>query len=71
MFAGNAATVYGADVEFLQGIADRVGFTPDQVAAPLQEDEVPDDPNFRMMFLSPVARIGGGWGRPHHRRSFG
>jgi hypothetical protein len=47
-------------LEFLQGLADQVGFTPEQVAEPLQEVEVPDDPNFRMMLLGQVARIGGG-----------
>lgn len=60
MFADNAAEVYGADLAMLQPIADRVGFTPEQVATPLQPDEVPDDPNFQMMFMAHVARIGGG-----------
>jgi predicted TIM-barrel fold metal-dependent hydrolase len=60
LFAGNAAALYDADLVELQVVADRIGFTPEQVASPLGEDEVPDDPNFRMMFMSHVARIGGG-----------
>jgi len=60
MFAGNAAEVYGADLDQLRSVADRVGFTPEQVATPLEDHEIPDDPNFRMMFVSRVARIGGG-----------
>jgi hypothetical protein len=60
MFAGNAAALYGAHLDELQAVADRIGFTPAQVASPLGEDEVPDNPNFRMMFMSEVARIGGG-----------
>ncbi len=59
MFAETAAGVYGADLEFLQGVADRVGPTPEEVATPLGPDEVPEDPNFRMMFMSHTARIGG------------
>jgi predicted TIM-barrel fold metal-dependent hydrolase len=60
LFAQNAAEVYGADLDQLQTVADRIGFTREQVAAPLAEDEVPADPNFRMMFMSHTARIGGG-----------
>jgi predicted TIM-barrel fold metal-dependent hydrolase len=60
LFAGNAAEIYGAGLDQLQAVADRIGFTPEQVAAPLPEDEVPADPNFRMMFMSHTARIGGG-----------
>ena len=47
LLGGTAAEVYGADLAFLQPIADRVGFTPAQVAQPLAPDEIPDDPNFR------------------------
>lgn len=60
LFAGNAAEMYDADMEMLQGIADRIGFSPAQVATPLEEDEIPADPNFRMMWMSHTARIGGG-----------
>lgn len=59
MFAGTAAQVYGADLDFLQGIADRVGFTPSQVAQPLTAAEIPADPNFAMMFLDPTEIFGG------------
>ena len=47
LLGGTAAALYGADLESLQAIADEVGFTPAQVAAPLTPDEIPDDPNFR------------------------
>ena len=47
MLGGNAAKLYGADLTFLQTIADRVGFTPAQLRAPLGPDEIPSDPNFR------------------------
>ena len=60
IFAGTAAEVYGADLTALQEIADRIGFTPGEVASPLAEDEVPADPNFRMMFMAHTARIDGG-----------
>jgi len=52
VLGGNAAALYGADMDHLQGIADRVGFTPEQLAVPLRPDEVPDDPNFRLFFAS-------------------
>jgi predicted TIM-barrel fold metal-dependent hydrolase len=51
MFAENAAAIYGADLDKLQVLADRVGFTPAQVASPLTAAEIPSDPNFRMMFV--------------------
>ena len=60
IFAGTAAEMYGADLTVLQEIADRIGFTPGEVASPLAEDEVPADPNFRMMFMAHTARIDGG-----------
>jgi predicted TIM-barrel fold metal-dependent hydrolase len=59
IFAGTAAAVYGADMAQLQEIADRVGFTPEQVAKPLGRDEIPDDPNFMMMFVAPTTVFGG------------
>jgi hypothetical protein len=59
IFAGTAAAVYGADMARLQEIADRVGFTPEQVAKPLGRDEIPDDPNFMMMFVAPTTVFGG------------
>ena len=46
LLAGTAAEVYGADLDFLQTIADRVGFTPAQVREPLPPEEYPSDPNF-------------------------
>jgi predicted TIM-barrel fold metal-dependent hydrolase len=52
MFSENAAAVYGADLAVLQVHADRLGFTPEQVARPLGPDDVPEDPNFRMFYLS-------------------
>lgn len=49
LLAGNAAEVYGADLDFLQSIADRVGPTVEEVATPLAPEEFPADPNFRML----------------------
>lgn len=49
LLAGNAAEFYGADLEFLQTIADRVGPTVDEVNTPLEPDEKPQDPNFAML----------------------
>jgi hypothetical protein len=53
--------MWGADFPHHEGTAptDRIGFTPEQITNPLGQDEVPDDPNFRMMFMSHTARIGG------------
>jgi predicted TIM-barrel fold metal-dependent hydrolase len=42
--AGNAAALYGADLDFLQGLADRVGPTVAEVATPVRPEEIPDDP---------------------------
>ena len=56
--AGNAAELYGADLEYLQGLADRVGPTVEEIATPLREDEIPADPNFRHL------------GRPGARRTY-
>jgi predicted TIM-barrel fold metal-dependent hydrolase len=47
LLGGSAAELFGADLAFLQSIADRVGFTPAQVQEPLTPEEIPDDPNFR------------------------
>jgi hypothetical protein len=49
VLAGNAADLYGADLDFLQGIADRVGPTVDELSKPLEPDEMPADPNFLML----------------------
>ena len=49
LLAGNAADVYGADLEFLQRVADVVGPTVEEIASPLLPEEVPDDPNFRQL----------------------
>ena len=46
LLAGNAAELYGADLDFLQGIADRVGPAVAELATPLRPDEIPDDINF-------------------------
>jgi predicted TIM-barrel fold metal-dependent hydrolase len=40
---GNAARVYGFDLETLAAVASRVGPTVDEVARPLSPEEVPDD----------------------------
>jgi predicted TIM-barrel fold metal-dependent hydrolase len=42
--SSNAAVLYGADVDFLQGLADQVGPTVAEVATPLRPEEIPDDP---------------------------
>ena len=49
ILAKSAADLYGADLDFLQTIADRVGPTVEEIATPLQPDEIPDDPNFHMI----------------------
>jgi predicted TIM-barrel fold metal-dependent hydrolase len=54
LLAGNAAELYGADLGFLQGIADRVGPSVAEIATPLRPEEVPDDINFA--YLRPEAR---------------
>ena len=41
-----AATLYGADMDLLQMVADRVGPSVDEVNEPLRSDEIPEDPNF-------------------------
>jgi predicted TIM-barrel fold metal-dependent hydrolase len=43
MLAGNAAHVYGFDLDVLAPIADRIGPTPEAVAQPLTIDDVPAD----------------------------
>jgi predicted TIM-barrel fold metal-dependent hydrolase len=47
--SGNAARVYDVDLVQLQALADEVGPTVEQVATPLAADEVPDDPNARLL----------------------
>jgi predicted TIM-barrel fold metal-dependent hydrolase len=42
--SGNAADLYGADLDLLQGFADRVGPTVEEVATPVRPEEIPDDP---------------------------
>jgi hypothetical protein len=54
VFAGNAASLYGADVEALQKVADRVGPRVGDVATPLPADEYPTDPNFWMLAGGPA-----------------
>jgi len=51
VLGGNAAALYGADMDMLQGIADEVGFRPDQIADPITPDEIPDDPNFVLAYV--------------------
>lgn len=46
LLAGNAAELYGADLDFLQTIADRVGPSIEELATPLAPTEIPDDVNF-------------------------
>ena len=53
IFAGSAAKLYGADLDYLQTVADRVGPTVDEVATPLLADEYPTDPNFWMLAGGP------------------
>lgn len=38
-----AAEIYRFDLNLLQGVADRIGPTPSEVAVPLDESELPDD----------------------------
>jgi predicted TIM-barrel fold metal-dependent hydrolase len=52
LLGGTAAELYGADLTFLQSIADEVGFTPAQVAEPLRPEEHPSDPNFGAYLIS-------------------
>jgi predicted TIM-barrel fold metal-dependent hydrolase len=49
LLAGNAADLYGADLDYLQRVADVVGPTVEEVASPLLPEEVPEDPNFRQL----------------------
>ncbi len=46
LLAGTAAKLYGADLDSLQTVADRIGPTVEQLATPLTPDEIPEDPNF-------------------------
>jgi hypothetical protein len=50
--AGNAAALYGADLTDLQEVADRIGFTPEQIARPISLEDCPDDPNFHVLCAS-------------------
>ncbi len=43
---GRAASLYGADMDLLQTVAERIGPPIDEVKTLLQPDELPDDPNF-------------------------
>jgi predicted TIM-barrel fold metal-dependent hydrolase len=47
--SGNATRVYDVDLAQLQALADEVGPTVEQVATPLAANEVPDDPNARLL----------------------
>jgi predicted TIM-barrel fold metal-dependent hydrolase len=46
LLSGTAASLYDADLAFLQTVADRIGPTVGEINVPLNEDEMPDDPNF-------------------------
>jgi predicted TIM-barrel fold metal-dependent hydrolase len=46
ILSGSAAALYGADLDQLQRVADEVGPTVEEIATPLQPDEIPSDPNF-------------------------
>jgi predicted TIM-barrel fold metal-dependent hydrolase len=46
LLAGTAAELYGADLEFLQTVADRIGPTVEEIAVPLRPEEIPGDVNF-------------------------
>jgi predicted TIM-barrel fold metal-dependent hydrolase len=48
--SGNAARVYDVDLAQLQALADEIGPTVAEVATPLAPDEVPADPNARLLF---------------------
>jgi predicted TIM-barrel fold metal-dependent hydrolase len=48
--SGNAARAYDVDLDLLQGLADEIGPTVEEVATPLRADEVPVDPNARLLF---------------------
>jgi hypothetical protein len=48
LLAGNAARMYGADLDVLRTVADRVGPSFVEVATPLSPDELPTDPVFHM-----------------------
>lgn len=46
LVAGNAAELNAADLDYLRGLADRVGPTVTEIATPLRKDEIPADPIF-------------------------
>ena len=52
ILATNAAGLYGADLELLQRVADRIGPTVEEIATPLQPDEMPADPNFHLQVMA-------------------
>jgi predicted TIM-barrel fold metal-dependent hydrolase len=45
----NAARVYDVDLDRLQPLADELGPTVEWIATPLDADEIPDDPEFRLV----------------------
>jgi hypothetical protein len=51
----NAAKVYGFDLDYLQGLADEIGPTPEEVATPLSAADVPTT----SMCTAVVEAIGG------------
>ncbi|MBV8463548.1 MAG: amidohydrolase family protein, partial [Acidimicrobiales bacterium] len=54
----NAARLYGFDVAALQTVADRVGPTVEEVAAPVREDEIPDTFSWSLARPVPLAGVG-------------
>jgi hypothetical protein len=57
MLGATAAEVYGFDLEFLQGFADRVGPTVDEVAQPLEKlPRVPEDTYSAVFDQGPESR---------------
>jgi len=56
MVGGNAAALYGFDLDALAPVADRVGPAIDEVAVPLPPDEIPDEAVRCPTFAAAVAQ---------------
>ena len=54
----NAAEVYGFDLGFLQGIADKIGPTPEEVATPVSPEELPAS-SMSVCILEAIMRVRG------------
>jgi predicted TIM-barrel fold metal-dependent hydrolase len=46
VLSGTAAELYGADLDLLQAVADRIGPSVEELDEPLRPEEMPEDPNF-------------------------